>query len=498
MQRYDDALASYDKAIGLNPAYAEAHFGRGYTSIVLNNYEQALASLDKAVALEDKNADMHLNRGFALMQLKRHEEALSSFDKAIALKADDGWLHFNRGKVLEALNRPEPALASYDKAIALRYDNADVYSYRGNILHQPLQLHKEALASFDKAIALEPDNPSVCTGRGNLLITMGNMRGAEQMLRKALSIRGDYATALSYLAQIGKYDAQDTKKIEALLSAPDDLSPDEKGQLHFALGKIYDDCGRYDDAFYHYQQANQIIISVMPAAYRKEGFTTHIQNLISVFSKEFLSRPVPFAQSIESPVFVVGMPRSGTTLVSSILSRHPSVDTAGEVGTIPEFPRHIDQMLNNGKRYPQTAESITPLIASTLILKYEKRLRRDVGRSAPHVVDKLPFNFLHLGLIAMLFPKARIIHCIRHPLDTCLSNYFQRFAPNLEYSFDLQTTAHFYGLYTTLMEHWRKVLPIPMLDIQYEDIVLSNKQATRRMLKFLELPWDERLPVPSG
>jgi Sulfotransferase family len=190
------------------------------------------------------------------------------------------------------------------------------------------------------------------------------------------------------------------------------------------------------------------------------------------------------------------MPRSGTTLTASILSNHRSIDTAGELPTITQFTSRLPKLIEKDVLYPQAVGHITPAIASRLINEYESRLRRDIGPDVPHVVDKSPLNFRHLGFIPMLFPRARIIHCTRHPLDTSLSNYFQHFSLNYDYSFDLKNIGHFYGEYLKTMEHWQNVLPGKILEINYEDMIADTKKMVHTTLDFLGLEWDERCLAP--
>jgi predicted protein tyrosine phosphatase len=190
------------------------------------------------------------------------------------------------------------------------------------------------------------------------------------------------------------------------------------------------------------------------------------------------------------------MPRSGTTLMANILSNHHSIATAGELETIGKFTLRLPELIGNDIPYPQAVKRITPDIAVRLIHDYEKRLRRDTELDVPHVIDKHPLNFKHLGFISMLFPKAQIIHCMRHPLDTALSNYFQRFSLYYDYSFDLRNIGHFYGEYTRLMEHWRKVLPLRMTEVSYEDMIMNTEQAVHKILDFLGLAWDEHCLAP--
>jgi tetratricopeptide (TPR) repeat protein len=495
MNRYAEALASYDKAIALKPDDAMAHNNRGVALQETKRYAEALASYDKAVALKSDCAEAHNNRGLTLIEMKRYAEALASCDRAIALKPDYATAHNSRGLVLQELRQYAEALAGCETAIALRPDYAEAHSNRGVLLRE-LKRYPEALASCDRAIALKPDCAEAYQNRGIILVDTGDMRGAEEMFVRALALRPNFSMPLFNLTKIRKYrDANhgDAGHIHRLLNDPG-VSPGDRECLYFSLGKIYDDCGSYDEAFESYRRANQIRNSTV--SYDPDSVSHATDSIIDVFSKDFLARPFPFASASRSPVFIVGMPRSGTTLAASILSNHRSIATAGELPTVAEFTLLLPKLLGRGVSYPGAAREITPAVASRLTNDYEKRLRRDVGPDVPYVIDKSPLNFRHLGLIAMLFPGARIIHCTRDPLDTGLSNYFQRFSLDYAYSFDLQNIGHFYGEYERLMEHWRAALPVKMIEVSYEDMITDTEQVARETLRSLGLEWDERCLAP--
>ena len=381
------------------------------------------------------------------MQLaKRYDEALASYDKAIALKPDYANAHFNRATTLKKLTRLDEALASYDRAITLKPDHAEAHNNRG-VLLQEMRRYDEALASYDKVIALNPRHAEAHNNRGIVLMSTGNMREAEQMFLKASELKPDFPDPLFNLSVIRNHqnaDNAEAKNIQALLNKSG-ITPNDKEQLYFALGKIYDDCGRYDEAFDCFRQANQIRNTGV--VYDASLIEKTTSSIIEVFSKDFLAQPFAYASDSRSPLFIVGMPRSGTTLLASILSNHPAIGMAGELSTIDDFTSQLGELTASGVTYPTAARHITPAVTTHLITEYEKRLRRDVGPDKPYVIDKNPLNFRHLGLITMLFPQARIIHCVRHPLDTCLSNYFQRFPLRINYSFDLRNIGHFYCEY---------------------------------------------------
>lgn len=495
LKRYAEALESYDTALALQPGNVMAHNNRGVVLKEMRRYDEALASYDKALALQPGCPEAHNNRGLTLVETGRCAEALASYDSAVALKPDYAIAHNNRGLALQEMRRYDEALASCERAVALQPDYAEAHNNRGLLLRE-LKRYADALASCDTAIALRPDCGEAYQNRGVILLDSGDIRGAESMFVRALALKSNSAEALFNLTKIRKYrgpDHAEVRQIQLLLADPG-LTPKDRECLWFALGKVYDDCGLYDEAFDCYRRANDIRNSA--ASYDPGGVARTTDGIIAVFGKDFLARPFSFASASRSPVFIVGMPRSGTTLAASILSNHPSVGTAGELPTIAELVLHLPKRIGSGAPYPEVVREITPAVASRLITEYEARLRRDVGPGVPHVIDKSPLNFRHLGFIAMLFPGARIIHCTRDPLDTCLSNYFQRFFADYAYSFDLRNIGHFYGEYARLMAHWREALPVQMIELRYEDMVADTEGVARATLRSLGLDWDERCLSP--
>jgi tetratricopeptide (TPR) repeat protein len=435
--------------------------------------------------------------GPAIKQLNRgsFQAVVDICDLILAKAPDHATAYFYRAVALQNMREFDEGLANFDKAIALKPDYAEAYFNRGITLDNMLRID-DALASYDKALALNPGYAEAYYTRGKALGIKGDLQEAEKMYVKALSLRPDLDAAWANLTDIRKYrdaDHPDIKSIQTLLGKPN-VSQASRGQLYFALAKIYDDCGLYDEAFEFYRQANQICSTTV--SYNAGEVTKMTDRIMDVFSQEFLARRSVFASDNRSPLFVVGMPRSGTTLIASILSNHRSIATAGEVETINEFTLGLVKSAETGVPYPEEIKQIAPSIALRLIEDYLKRVRRDLDADASYVIDKNPINFKHLGLIAKLFPNARVIHCTRNPMDTCLSNYFQRFSTNCDHSFDLRNIGHFFGEYARLMEHWKKVLPLELIEISYEDMVVSTEKIAGQALNWLGLEWDEQCLAP--
>ncbi len=475
------------------PGVAEVHNNLGITLQDMRYYPEALMAYNQAIALKPVLAEAYNNRGVTLGDMLRYAEALESYDQAIALKPDYAAAYCNRGIVLQALKRSQEALTSYDKATMLKPDYAEAYNNRSVALQQ-IKLYDEAMENCERALTIKPGYADAYNNLGIVQMNKGNTQEAEKAFRKALALRPVFTDAAYNLSNISKYkDANhpDRQAIQAMLTRTG-LSAQEKEQLLFALGKILDDCKQYDEAFQCYQLANRIRNTTV--AYSAKKITDFVTITAEIFTPDFLSNSFGFED--KSPLFIIGMPRSGTTLMASILSSHHAVATAGELTTVTELTQRLKQKTGSDASYPEAVKHITPALAAQMVEEYLYALRRDTGPEPTYVIDKYPLNFMHLGLITQMFPKAHIIHCIRHPLDTGLSNYFQRFALNYDYCFDLQNIGHFYGQYMRIMDYWRTVLPIPILDIRYEEMVGNTEPMVRKVLDYLGLEWDARCLSP--
>ncbi|HLX68091.1 MAG TPA: sulfotransferase [Verrucomicrobiae bacterium] len=427
----------------------------------LGNFQASADIYDLVLAGAPDCAEAHNNRGVIWQQMKRYDEALASYAQAIKFKPDYANAHYNRGTVLNRMHRYNDALASYNQAIALRPDHAEAFN-----------------------------------NCGLTFVTIGRMPEAEQMFLKARRLKPDFPDPLFNLVNIRKY--QDVENAEARnlqdwLDKPG-TPINIKEILYFALGKIYDDCSCYDKAFECFRLANRIRNAAV--AYNPAAVVRMTDDIIDVFSGDFLAQPFASASANRSPLFIVGMPRSGTTLLANILSNHRAIASAGELPTIVDFTSRLPELIATGYPYPQATRHMPPAAAMHLINDYEQCLNQGLGSEIRYVIDKNPLNFRHLGFITLLFPEARIIHCTRNFLDTGLSNYFVRFPLSLDYSFDLRNIGHFYREYARLMEHWRKVLPRKMIEISYEEMVLNTESTVRRALEFLGLEWDDRCLSP--
>jgi Flp pilus assembly protein TadD len=413
----------------------------------------------------------------------------------VRLSPDDAGLHYQLGFLLLADGRAEEAAVHLGEAVRLKPDDAEAHRSLG-VARQRLQQPAEAQRSFRTAIRL---NPADCKARHSLAAALqaeGKTQDALAELGEITRLEPDHTQALfslSGMAAQGQYqfEEQEIRRIEGL-AARSDLPLDDRCRLHYALGQILDGAGNCAEAFLHFRGANELRqeldrrcgVVFNPAAHRR-----FIDRIIATFTPAYFERVRSSGTDSELPVFIVGMLRSGTSLAEQILASHPRVYGAGELRDMDVLVERMSEKGTDG--YPECLAHVGAAAARSLAAQYLTRRQRE-GGPAMRVVDKNPLNFLHLGLIATLFPQARLIHCRRHPADTCLSCFFQNFAGPFPFVRDLRHLGVYYREYERLMDHWRRVLPTPFFELHYEELTANQEAVSRRLIAFCGLEWDER------
>ncbi len=340
-----------------------------------------------------------------------------------------------------------------------------------------------------QAIRIAPGDSEAVVALAKMYERQGDPARSYEILRPLLETGADScALGAVYCTISPKINRQKEAMAHAerLLRRADNPSA-ELQQLYFCLGKAYESLADYDRSFEHYYRANEII----SFDYRPEEFTRKIDNIISAYSARFMASAPRARVCSDRPVFVVGMPRSGTSLVEQILASHPQVYGAGELLDIQNI---VDDLPLRIGADPSGADWVNLLNSEILDSCAQRYLDRLAGfsKDARRVTDKLPHNFMHLGPIELIFPTARIIHCDRDPLDTCLSCYFQEFGGKHTYTTKLPWLGHHYREYTRLMAHWRSLVTLPMLEVQYEDLIAEPDHWIRKIVEFCGLEWDDR------
>jgi len=481
--RAAEAVPLYQRALTLEPGHVEAHNNLGNASLQLGRYEDAVRCY--RVALSHRPGDLQIlaNLGAALRDVGDRREACTVYARAIGLDPSSADFHCCLGGVLFELRRVEEAATSFRRAIELQPRWVAAHLGLGLVLRQQRR-PTEAEASCRAALAIEPDNVEAMATLGELLADRGQFAEAETLFRRALTINPDFAPAYAGLAshrRMTSADASWRSGAERLLRARQPLA--HEITLHYALGKYFDDVAEYPSAFDHYRQANELT-KRYGGHYDRARLERRIDEIIARFGAESVPSPTSDSAASELPVVIIGMPRSGTSLAEQILASHPSVYGAGEVA-------YWNSAYDRSRREAAEGKSADAL-AAAMRHEYLMRLATSAG-VALRVVDKMPGNFLYAGLIHATLPRARIIHMQRHPIDTCLSIYFQNFYNIGPYANDLDDLAHFYRQYQRVTDHWRTVLPAAsLIEVPYESLVADPETWSRRMVDFIGLPWDAR------
>jgi tetratricopeptide (TPR) repeat protein len=481
----DEAIAAYRQAIALRPAFAEAYSNLGNALREQGQIEAAIAAYRKTMELAPGLVAAHVNLGDLYTEQGQIETACEAFKAAARCDPNNSVPHSRLAAALAALQRFDEAKAALDRAAALAPDSAFTHEARGFIQWRSGR-GAEAIDSYRRGVEIAPGRAAGWLHLGEALRQNGRFVEAIQCAREALKRRPDDARA--YLLMASLDGGADTTEISGLLSRFNDprTSMGDRAAFGFVLGERLDRGNRFDEAFAHFSLANSLTLQMRNAAgarYSVDLFARQVDRTIARYTPAFMEETRNWRDRSETPVFIVGMARSGTSLIEQVASSHPSVLGAGELLDIGNIATGLpsDQW--------QT-ETIKAAAA-----KHAERLWSLSDGGALRVIDKMPENVAHLGLIATLFPCARVILCRRDPRDTCLSCYFQRFNSGNLFSFDLRHCGLHHVQTDRLIAHWLKVLPrrsmpFRILEVRYEDVVADLDGQSRRIIHFLDLPWD--------
>ena len=425
--------------------------------------------------------------GVLAVEADQPSVAVDLIGRANKVRPRDHVILNNLGNALMLVHEMEKAVKHLKTALAIAPDFPEALYNMGRAL-RGLGRAEEAKAYFEKVLSIKADFVQAHSGLGRALLDLGRLDEAADKFRQVIALEPDHAAGYVDLARARRFTAEDTEpdRIKALL-ARGELKAKDRIRLHYAAGKIHDDLGRFDDAFDHFRQANDLAGNVFDFGRHAARY----DRLIDVFSAGFLAERQDFGDPSELPVFIVGVPRSGTTLVEQIVASHPRVRGAGELGSFGRLVGSLPEFLKASEPYPDCVGALTPERSRELARRYLQELE-GFSRGALRVTDKMPHNFERLGLIALLLPRARIIHCRRNPLDTCLSCFSHQFHEKHGYNCDLRNIGLYYRQYERLMVHWRSALPLKMIEVTYEELIANQESVSRRLVEFLGVEWDDR------
>lgn len=487
----DGALARYQEAARLNPDLIEAHFHLGEVRRAQGKPAEAVDHYQQVLRGYRNHANAHFNLGLAFQALANLRAAAVHFREAVRIRPDHAQAHLNLGNALAVLEEQAAAVTHYQQALRLKPDYDKAHNNLGATLHNMGRL-EEASGHLHEALRLTPSYAAAHCNLGSVLLEQGQLERAEQCLRTALQHDPGHHNAHAQLASLlrGQLPATDRAALERALAScpPGDAG---RGGLLFALAEVCDAVGEHATAARHVAEGNALALEESQKnglTYNPADYSRFIDDVIAACTPAFFERMRGLGVDSELPVFIVGLPRSGTSLLEQILASHPQVHGAGELPLAHETIASLPAVLGVQDTPWGCADRLDRAAVQQLAGKYLDQLRA-LGGPAARVVDKMPDNYSALGLIPVLFPRAKVIHCRRDLRDVAVSCWMTNFR-KVRWANDHGHIVARFADYQRLMEHWRQALPIPVLDIDYQETVEDLEGVARRLVAFCGLGWD--------
>ncbi len=521
-QRYEEAIPFFEKAIRLDPRRPPPHkklgealaaLGRGKDAdesfeeffdkdpqtgaaaigaehLRAGRVDEAIESLREALRASPDNVNALYVLGVAYWQYKKQlPDAEALLRRATQLAPGHGSAWMNLGAVLIDQGKHMEAIDCYSEAARLEPENASAWAGLANAYATASYPDKSADA-FARSVALNPHVPNVQMGYAHVLKTLGDQPAALTAYRAAIKAKPDFGEVYWSMAnlKVFQFEPEEVQAMETQLER-DDLSESANIHFRFALGKAYEDLGDFDRAWHYYDTGNrrqrmQVIFSALDMEQRHE-------EILEVFTEEFLREHEGNGFEVPDPILIVGLPRSGSTLIEQILSSHSQVEGTSELPTLSKLAASIGRYRPDNVFYPKAARDLRNRDWRAYGQQYIEETQRHRLTGKPRFTDKLPNNFSHIGLLHLILPNARVINARRHPLDSCLGCYKQLFGKGQNFTYDLEDLSVYYRQYHTIMKHWHEVLPGKVLDVHYEETVTDLETQVRRILDHCGLPFEQ-------
>ena len=477
------AITHLSKASAVDPQSPLIALELGQAFAAHGDLANAMRHFEKAAALDPQLFEASLLLGVALLRNAQPAAAIAPLRNARRLQpGHPDALRMLADAEFQA-GSPSDALPLWQAVTRARPQDPDARMKLGETLSR-LGQHEQAVACFQEALQVMPESADLWMAIAQAHEDAGDRTAASQAYARAAERRPGWAQPLAGMLGLarGKASLELIAQARSLLGNPAQADAD-RALLGYALGKVQDSLGHYDDAMASWRQANAARRR-MTGAYQPEAVEQHVQRLMAVFDADFFARHRPSGSGDERPLFVVGMPRSGTTLTEQILASHSQAFGCGELPDIALILKAV------GPGWPQVADRLDQGLLQRHASAYLQAASRLAPADCLRLVDKAPLNYYNLGLIALLFPKARIVWCRRDPRDIALSIFSENFSFDSQFSTDLADIGHSIRLQTRLMRHWQSVLPLPVLELEYEKLVQSPEVQARRLVDFAGLAWE--------
>jgi tetratricopeptide (TPR) repeat protein len=516
----DEAVGCLQRIVNLDPGKSISHFDLSSAFARIGKHEEAQAALQESFRLDPKrqnlfeairlqrdgrpkDAEMRLREilrddptnvtatralGSIALEEGRYKLATRLLRNAVKLAPDyfAAWVDLSRA--LTEFEQFDDARDAIAELIKLEGSLAYPYVLLGN-LESKVGDYEAAVTAFEAALNRQADNGGALAGLGHALKTVGRQEQAIDRYRSCVQRYPTFGEAWWSLANLKTFRFSDDEVAVMEQHVDEERLGDEtRVNINFALGKAYEDRGDYDKAFHRYDSGNRLR--------RPHEVYDPVQNealhdqIIEMITPQFIEENASHAEQRNDPIFIVGLPRSGSTLIEQILASHSHVDGTHELPDLPRVIRTINQWQIHGKGYPVAVPLLEPVHIKELGKQYLDATQR-YRKGASRFTDKMPNNFSMVGLLALILPNAKIINARRHPLDSCMGSYKQLFYRGQSFTYDLVELGEYYLDYQRIMDHWHKVLPGRVLDVQYENMVANQDDETRRLIEFCDLPWED-------
>ncbi len=483
--RFDEGIKEARIALSYNPNHSQALLNLSICYRSLGQIEEAEKAVAKAALVTPDSPEIHIELADTLFMQDRYAEAEVELEKAKELKPDSPRVYIRLANTYERGNKIEQALEAIDKAVELNPEMMEAYLRKGSICHISNRI-PEAKEHFAKALERKPDSLPALMALADLHLSIGEIEEAKDYIEKVRQVPNHETPALFYIiGKTKKYTSIDDPDFQKMLEMEAHIERsgiDQASVLHYALFDAYENIGDNAKAFEHLAKGNEYKRRSVP--YDAEQQSKNFANIRKKYTTSVIDSFKDKGCQSKTPIFIVGMPRSGTTLTEQIISSHPQIHGAGELMELSMLdfqfgPINDQNAKDQGQWYVDRVEKLAKSTPNAL-----------------HVSDKMPGNFSHLGKILSILPNAKIIHCRRNPIDTCLSCFKQNFARGQYWSYNLEELADYYNMYLEMMEYWREQIGDRFIEVDYEETVSDLETQARRMIDFIGLEWDEACLTP--
>jgi len=491
MGRPLDAIVEYENAIDKRENYAEAYNNMGVMLREMGKLEEAEMAFRRAVGFRPDYVDAANNLASLLIFHKHYDDALRLLSDILKTHPKDPKTLVNVARAQLARGSNLQAERAVKAILDEHPENVEALNLYGQICHE-LDRFDDALKSFEKSLELEPNNLEALNFYGVILKSVGRLDDARKAFIKALELQPRAIGAYSNIVDLEKFTPDNPLFVAMSQMIERAKQPEHERfmAMHFALGKAYDDMAEYEKALHHFSIGARLKRAQLK--YEEAEVFKFFDDIREIFSEEYF-KAKPFAGNPSTlPIFILGMPRSGSTMTEQIIQSHPDVYGAGEIKTLSACIGMARMKYPSLPKFPAMMKVARPPHLSMIADRYLKAIS-SYSPTAKRVTDKLLTNYYFAGLLNTLYPNAKVIHTMRSPVDTCLSSFTKLYKDDMPHSYDLREIGRYYGKYYELMAHWRKVLPQGfLLDVRYEDVVADPETKAKEIIAFLGLPWDER------